>query len=82
MTTLKGGRIRKIAYGQSGKQNQVAYTAGAGKDGLSITEDEDYFILYGKRRFLVWRINKDGEAYIWKELIDMQVEVEYDEEMK
>ena len=74
--TLSGGHIRKISYGQSGKDSQVTYQVGNGV--ASIMHDDEYWDLYGKRRFLVMKLTKDGkEAYIWKELLDIPIEVEY-----
>lgn len=79
---LSGGHIRKISYGQSGKDSQITYLVdlknGKVKDDgvIKILDDAEYFDLYNRRRFLVFR-KKNNEAYIWKELLDIPVDIEY-----
>ena len=74
---LSGGHIRKVSYGQSGKTSQVYYAVGGNDNIIAIINDDDYFNVYSKRRFLVMKKSKDQEAYIWKELLDIPIDIEY-----
>lgn len=73
------GLIRKIIVGKDPK-NGMAYYVGmrAGSGNVSaIVEDERTLVKYGKKRYLVYIENEDGNV-LWKAIDEMPCVLEFD----
>lgn len=73
------GLIRKIIVGRDPK-NGMAYYVGmrAGSGNVSaIVEDERTLVKYGKKRYLVYIENEDGNV-LWKAIDEMPCVLEFD----
>lgn len=75
------GNIRKLTLGTNPKDAK-AVSVGTIIHGLNsriveITRDRDYFIQTGKEKFLVYLENAQNVKYVWNEIIDIPVVIEY-----
>lgn len=76
------GKIRKIVLGQNPKNEGKAIMVGTvvghlQSEIVEILRDKNYFVQTGKEKFLVYMKNKEGLKYLWNEVIDIPVLIEY-----
>jgi CO dehydrogenase/acetyl-CoA synthase alpha subunit len=76
------GKIRKIVLGQNPKLDGKAIMVGTyighlQSEIVEIVRDKNYFVQTEKEKFLVYLKNKAGVKYLWNEVIDIPVLIEY-----
>lgn len=76
------GFIRKITVGRDplngGKAFQVGgFGPGVGSKVINIVHDHNYLLQYGREKYLIVAEDDQKRKFVWDEIIDMPVVVEY-----